>query len=151
MSTRKEVYNKISNKLSELNYFEWIDLFKGQITSKEDYPTGFPCVFISIGTIQYENMTSAMREGKNQIEIYLFFEKGGDTFFTADDKNKSLEILDIVTSVSDNLAFLEGDCFTQLELTGEEDLTERYQRPAYKLSFTTLIYNINTTIGYVPN
>lgn len=151
MNARKEVYNKTSTKLHELEFFAWIDLYKGQLNSNQDHPTGFPCAFISVGNIEYQNMTNGIREGKTLVEIYLFFEKGGDTFFTAKDKETSLSILDIVSSVADNLEHLEGECFTSFELTNESDLTERYQRPAYKISYTTLIYNLNTTFGYVPN
>ncbi len=151
MNTRKEIYQKVSEKLSSLAHFNWIDLYKGQLNSNEDSPTGFPCAFISIGAIEHQNMTNGIREGRSTIELFLFFEKGGDTFFTAQDKETSLSILNIVTNVADNLEYLEGDCFTALELFQETDLTERYQRPAYKLSFTTLTYNLNKTFGYVPN
>lgn len=145
MNARKEVYNKTSSKLAELEHFIWIDLYKGQLNSNEDPPTGFPCAFVSVGNIEYQNMNHGMREGKSLVEVFVFFEKGGDTFVGAHDKENSLSILDIITNVSDHLEFLEGECFTPFELEAEADLSEQYKRPAYKLSFTTLVYNLNKT------
>lgn len=151
MNARKELYEAVSERLTTLNLFKWIDLYKGQLNSNEDNPTGFPCAFVSVGTVAYQNMTVGNREGTNTIEVFLFFEKGGDTFYSAVDKANTLAILDNLSLVSDHLEHLEGDCFTALELTQETDLTERYQRPAYKLSFSTLIYNHNKNHGYVSN
>lgn len=151
MHARNEIYTQTSDILKELNLFEWIDLYKGQMDGKAAYPTGFTCAFVSIRNIQYVPMPNGLREGRTVVEIRLFFNQGGDTFYTAQDKEESLKILNTVSSVTNKIEFLEGECFTQLELIGEEDMSEQYQRPAYKLSFSTLIYNLNTTVGYVPN
>lgn len=152
MSVRKEIYNKVSAELKTLDFMQWIDLFKGQMTNKNDsYPTGFPSAFISIGRINYEDMTMGIKEGKLILDIYVFFNKGGDTFVDAEDKDTSLEILDQTDTIVETLEGLQGDFFTEINQSGEEDLTERYQRPAYKLSFDTLIYKRINKPDYVLN
>lgn len=152
MSVRIEIYNKVSAKLKELDFMEWIDLFKGQMTNKNDsYPTGFPCSFVSIGRINYEDMTMGIKEGRLILDIYVFFNKGGDTFIGAEDKDTSLEILNQIDSVIETIEGLLGEFFTEINQSGEEDLTQSYQRPAYKLSFDTLIYKRIKKPDYVLN
>ena len=153
MSLRKDLYLAVSNQLDQLKRFDWIDLYKAQLDNKnEHYPTGFPCAFISISRIQYEDMTMNAQEGRVQIDVWLFFNKGGDTFMDAADKNDSLEILDITDEVVVAIQWLQGECFTPMQQTGDEDLTEQFKRPAFKLSFTTETYTKLTHPFYViPN
>ncbi|MDB0601085.1 hypothetical protein PL373_07985 [Tenacibaculum maritimum] len=152
MSVRKEIYNTVAAKLATLNKFDWIDLYKGQLNNKNDsYPTGFPVAFISIGRIAYEDMTMNVQEGRVTIDLYLFFNKGGDTFIDATDKDTSLKILDTLDTTVNAIQWIATDCFTDISQTGEEDLTERYQRPAYKLSFSTIVYNRLKYPNYVSN
>lgn len=153
MALRKDIYNAVSSKLDQLKRFEWIDLYKAQLDNKnENYPTGFPCALISISRIQFEDMTLNAQEGRVQVDVYLFFNKGGDTFVGAADKASSLEILDTLDEVVCIVQWLDGDCFTPLTQIADEDLTERYQRPAYRLTFSTLTYNRLTHPNYaIPN
>ena len=152
MSVRKEIYNTISAKLKELKIFDWIDLYKGQLTNKNDsYPTGFPAAFISIGRIKWDDMTMGIKEGNGLIKIYLFFNKGGDTFVDAKDKDDSLLILDTQDNVIEELEGIENNCFTPLSQTDEEDVTEGYQRPAYIITFETIAYKRIKKPNYVLN
>ena len=141
MALRNDLYLAVSNKLDQLNRFEWIDLYKAQLDNKnEAYPTGFPCAFVSVSRIQYEDMTMNAQEGNAQVDVWLFFNKGGDTFMDAADKSHSLEVVDITDEVVRAIQWLEGDTFTPLQQTGDVDITEQFKRPAYKLSFTTETY-----------
>ncbi|MFL0104964.1 hypothetical protein [Tenacibaculum maritimum] len=152
MSVRKELYNAVASKLSELKIFDWIDLYKGQLSNPNDnYPTGFPAAFISIGRINYEDMTMNVQEGEGVLELYIFFNKGGDTFEGAEDKETSLKILDTLDTVVNTVQWLQSEYFQELTQIGEEDLTQRYNRPAYKLSFSLLVYNRLKQPNYVLN
>ncbi len=151
MSVRKEIHNLISAKLETLDLYHWIDMYKGQMNNKESYPTGFPCAFVSIGSIKYEDMTLGIKEGNLILDIYIFFEKGGDTFNSAADKENSLTILDTVDETIEELENFKGGLFTELSQNGEEDLTERYKRPAFKISFEATIYKRMKNNDYVLN
>ena len=150
MNVRKNIYNTVLNRLTELDIYKWIDLYKGQINSKDSYPTGFPCAFISIRSIPYEDMTLGVKEGNLTLDVYLFFNKGGDTFYGAEDKDNSLNILDWVDDTINKIECTQSELFTELSQTDEEDLTERYKQPAYKITFNATIYK-KMTNNYVPN
>ena len=153
MPLRKDLYIAVSEKLDSLKRFEWIDLYKGQLDNKDEaYPTGFPCAFVSVSRIQFEDMTLNAQEGRVQVDVWLFFNKGGDTFVDAADKAESLDIIDTTDEVVAAIQWLDGDCFTPMQQIADEDLTERFKRPAYKLSFSTLTYTKLTHPHYViPN
>jgi len=144
MSIRKIIYESICTKLKASNQytFEWLDLWKAQVgTNKEkQYPFNFLAGFISINRINWQDMVGDVKEGTTTIEVYLFFDKYGDTFDGADDQTTSLEILDTVDQVAEDLHWLETDPFKELTQISEEDLTTAYDRPAYRLTFETIIY-----------
>lgn len=144
MSIRKTIYNSIVTKLkASSDYkFEWLDLWKAQVGTKkeEQYPFNFLAGFISINRINWEDMLEDVKEGTTTIEVFLFFNKYGDTFDGADDKETSLQILDTVDTIANDLHWLETDPFKELTQIAEEDLTTAYNRPAYKLTFETIIY-----------
>ena len=81
-----------------------------------------------------------VQEGRVQVSVYLFFERGGDTFEGAADRDSSLEILDTLDKVVGAVQWLQGDQWSPLTQIADEDLTDQYQRPVYRLSFTTLTY-----------
>jgi hypothetical protein len=68
------------------------------------------------------------------------FDIFGDTFEGATDKDTSFEIIDTVEAVANGLHWIEESPFKELTQVGEEDLTERYERPVFKLTFETLVY-----------
>ena len=145
-SVRKELYLAISERLNTLGIYHWIDLWKSQLDSSDHkYPFDFPAAFISIKDIDYEDMTLDVQEGMLAIEILLFFNRYGDTFHTAQDKNKSLDILDNIDKTQQAIQWLEGENFSKLTRRRESDVTDIYKRPAYSISFTSIIYyNLNT-------
>lgn len=144
MSIRKIIYNSICTKLNASNQykFEWLDLWKAQVGTKKEqkYPFNFLAGFISINRINWADMVGDVKEGTTTIEVYLFFDKYEDTFDGADDQATSLEILDTVDQVAEDLHWLETDPFKELTQISEEDLTTAYDRPAYRLTFETIIY-----------
>jgi len=151
-SVRKELYNAITDKLKELNLYEWIDLDKAQVDrQKENYPFYFPAAFIRIRNIQYEDMTLDMQEAEATIDVLVFFDRYGDTFDGAVDRTESLNILDNLDVTIQKLQWEEVESFGIMTNTNDEDLTERYKRPAYKLTFKTIIYKCLNTDNYVFN
>lgn len=142
MSTRKEIYLKLSQVLSEMEVYTHIDLYKAQLDNPNDsVPFCMPAAFISINSIDYESMPFATKEQKAQIDILLFFDVGGDTFNGAADQQNTLDLMDIVERTKIVLDCLQWSHFSPLELITDQDLTQRYQRPAYKISFTTVLFN----------
>jgi len=142
MNVRKEIYKTLSPVINGITAIEWVDLWKAQMNRpKEHYPFGFPAVFIGINNISYQDMTLGTKEGRAQIDLYVFFDKYGDTFAGADDQDNSLLILDTLDEIVQTVEDTEGGLFTGLKLSGDEDVSTRYNRPAYILKFECLIYN----------
>ncbi len=151
MSVRKELYNALASKLEQVG-IKTVDLYKGQLSgANEDYPTNFPAGYISISNIKWEDMTMGAKEGNAFVKIYLFFNKGGDTFIGAADKEETLKILDTQEDVIEEIEGIEGNLFTPLSQTDEDDQTERYKRPTYIITFETLAYKRIKKLGYVLN
>lgn len=152
---RSKAYLTINEKLKELNTFKTSDLWKGQVTTSatiKSNPVVYPASFVSIGAIQWEDMTMNIQEGKLKIMLYLFFNKYGDTFDGASDQLDSLEILDTLNDVVEKTQWLSAENhFTELTQTNEQDVTERYGRPAYILTFEADCYNKLKLPNYVYN
>lgn len=143
MSLRKIIHDAIATKINA-TAVQWVDVWKAQVGSKDakelQYPFPFPASFISIKRITWEDMTGDAKEGTVEIDVYLFFEKFGDTFEGATDKDDSFADIDLVETIADDLHWIEDSPFKELTQTAEEDLTDRYERPAHKLSFQTIVY-----------
>lgn len=154
MKLRKELYLKISKQLEGVEKIQHVDLWKSQLpkkTSDNSYPFGFPAAFISIADIDWEDMTQAVQEGQVNVSIYIFFERGGDTFDTAIDKEQSLAVLDTITNIIDKVQWLSSDNFRPLCQNSEADVTSRFGRPAYMITFNTTGYNQLKTPHHVFN
>lgn len=153
MSIRKELYNKTVEKLDSLSMYQTIDLNKGQINNpQKNYPISYPAALISIDQINWQDMTFNTQEGNVILNVYLFFERFGDTFKGASDKENSLEILDQIHTTAQSLQWLYSEnYFTELNLISEEDLTQNFDRPAFKISFSTNCFQKLKIPNYVHN
>jgi len=145
MSIRKILHDAIATKLNqEENGIQWVDLWKGQVGNNDkkelQYPFPFPAGFISVKNTAWIDEVLDAKTGNVRIEVLIFFEKYGDTFEGATDKETSFEIIDTVDQVADQLHWIEDSPFKELTQIGDEDMTERYNRPAYKLIFETIVY-----------
>lgn len=142
MSIRKLIHDPMATIVEQQT--QWTDVWKAQVGANDikekQYPFNFPAGFISIGRIQWEDMTLNVQEGNVLIDVYLFFNKFGDTFEGATDKEDSFADIDVVETIADELQWLEGSPFKELTLVIEEDLAERYNRPGWKLTFKTIVY-----------
>ena len=153
MSIRKSIHDNITNRIKALNEYDWIDIWKAQLDrGSNSYPHGFPCAFVSINTINYEDITRNVKEGRVIIDVYLFFNTHGDTFEGASDKAETFAIIDIVERTGEAIHWIEeGETIREITQISEDDLTTRYNRPAYKLSFETIIYQKLNLDNYVYN
>ncbi|CAL2108192.1 conserved hypothetical protein [Tenacibaculum sp. 190524A02b] len=142
MNVRKEVYKIISDKLTTLDTYNTIDLWKAQVNSSEKDPVSYPAAFVAIEAIKWEDLTLNIQQGDLTVNLYLFYNRYGDTFSNAVDKEDSLQILDNMQQTIDAIQWLhKNELFTELSLKKEQDLTERYKRPAFVLTFTAECYN----------
>lgn len=140
MSIRKIIHNALEGKIKATSKFNWIDVWKAQVGKAESYPFNFPAAFISTKRITWQDMVMNVQEGKVEIDVWLFFEEFGDTFEGATDKDTSFEDIETVELIANDLQWTEEDPFKELTLIAEEDISERYQRPAFKLTFETILY-----------
>ena len=141
MSLRKEIHDLISARLTAQAVYEVVDMWKAQITpTKDNLVQGYPAAFISIGAINWQDMTLGVKECAVTIDVYLFFNKYGDTFDGATDREDSFAIIDTVEASAEAIHWLTDNDIMEITQTGETDLTERYGRPAFKLTFTTTAY-----------
>ena len=141
MSVRKKIHDPIAAQLTNMETFTMVDMWKAQLTpSKNSFKAGFPAAFISIGNIAWEDGINNAKEGSVTVNVYLFFDKYGDTFEGAIDKEESFSIMETMETAGEKIHWLEGEAFAEITQTAEVDLTERYGRPAYMLSFSTLVY-----------
>lgn len=145
MSIRKIIHNAITTELNKPVYgLKWVDMWKAQFGVKDakekQYPYNFPAGFVSVRNIAWVDEVNDNKTGTVSIEVWLIFNQFGDTFEGAVDKDTSFEIIDTVEAVADGLHWIEDSPFKELTQVGEEDLTERYERPVFKLTFETLVY-----------
>lgn len=145
MSIRKIIHNAITTELIKPEYgLQWVDMWKAQFGVKDakekQYPYNFPAGFVSVRNIAWIDEVNNNKTGSVSIEVWLIFNQFGDTFEGASDKDTSFEIIDTVEAVADGLHWIEDSPFKELTQVGEEDLTERYERPVFKLTFETLVY-----------
>lgn len=131
---------------------EWIDLWKKQEPrSTEAYPYNYPAAFVQIGKINWKDMTFNYKEGRVSFSVTLFFEKLGDTFHGASDREVSLHILDTLDACEEALQWMHGDAIKEVSLMSQEDLTDQYDRPAYRITYETMIYERYKKDNYVLN
>lgn len=163
MSVKKEIYLATSGKINELketakagssSTFKTIDLWKAQVGAggNDKDSVVYPAAFVSIANIAWEDMTLNIQEGTARVSIYLFFSRHGDTFVGAKDLLDSLKILDIIQQVVEKIQWVYKDnFFTELTQTGDQDVTDRYKRPACILTFEAQAYNKLKLPNYVHN
>lgn len=151
MNVRKEAYLTLVKKLEELNSYKTIDLWKSQVNNpKESNPIVYPAAFVSIEAINWNDGTLNIKEGELTLNIYLFYNRGSDTFSTATDLHSSLKILDDVQETINGLQWIyKENCFTELTLTREQDVTERFKRPAFVLTFNANCFQTLKNPDYV--
>lgn len=145
MSIRKIIHDAITTELNKAEYgLQWVDMWKGQFGAKDakekQYPYNFPAGFVSVRNIAWVDEVNDAKTGTVTIDVWLVFNKYGDTFEGASDKEDSFAIIDTVEGVADGLHWIEDSPFKELTQIGEQDLTERYDRPVFVLSFETLVY-----------
>lgn len=152
MSVRKEIYEILSNKLNTLNYFQIIDIYKGQFNDENANNINvFPAVYISIGNISYEEAVLDFVEGVAQVDVFVFFKKFEDTSVGANNQADSLAILSIMDTIVDELQGSYGSFFTELSQVSEEDLSFTYGKPVFKVSFSTNIIKKVEGVNYILN
>lgn len=145
MSIRKIIHDAITTELNKPAYdLKWVDMWKGQFGAKDNkekqYPYNFPAAFVSVKNIAWLDEVNDAKTGEVSIDVWLIFKKFGDTFEGASDRDDSLAIIDTIEAVADGLHWIEDSPFKELTQTLEEDLTERYDQPVFKLTFSTLVY-----------
>ncbi|WP_442265884.1 hypothetical protein ACSIGC_16545 [Tenacibaculum sp. ZS6-P6] len=152
MSVRVEIFNELSSRLENMNFFQIIDIYKGQFSDEEaNGITNFPAVYISISKIDYEEMTVDFIEGRAVVDVYVFFKQFNNTDILDKNKPSSLEILTIMDETVDKLHGATGSFFSELSQTGEEDLSFIYEKPAFKISFSTEIRKRVELGNYILN
>ena len=145
MSIRKIIHDAVTTELNKPEYgLEWVDMFKGQFGAKDakekQYPYNFPAGFVSVRNIAWVDEVNDNKTGTVTIDVWLVFNIFGDTFEGATDKDDSFTIIDTVENVADGLHWIEESPFKELTQISEEDLTEPYERPVFKLTFQTIVY-----------
>ncbi|MEM8506226.1 MAG: hypothetical protein AAF717_00290 [Bacteroidota bacterium] len=153
MGVRKDIHLKVTATIQATNTQQWVDMWKNQINrQREAYPFNFPASFVSIRRIPWQDMQLNVKEGPMTLEVYVFFNKWRDTFEGAADQANSLDIIDVVETLANDLHFLEDDAiindFTQVD---EEDISIAYGRPGYRLVFTAHVRKQITPVPYVSN
>lgn len=154
MSVRKIVKNAFIARLQDTGYYHWIDLWRGQMNGQnKGYPASFPAAYIEISNVNYIDRTMNLTEGDCTVNIYLFFHIGTDTFAGAKDAPLYDAILDSITQTTDALQWMQEETFPDgFTLVSETDISERYNRPAFMLTFTAPIRSIiNNEHNYVYN
>ena len=156
MSLRKSLHNAFAAKLDAKTGSKWTDMWKGQINrQRTSYPFNFPANFVSIRNIPWQGMTVNHKEGTAIIDVYVFFDKYGDTFEGASDKANSLTMIDYLDTLANELHWMtdEGSYYAFGETTqiGEEDLTDRYDRPAHRITFQCQVGKMITPAIHVSN
>ena len=141
MSVRKKIHDLIAAQLTSMETFTMVDMWKAQLTPSENsFEAGFPVAFISIGNITWGDGIYNAKEGSVTVNVYLFFDEYGDTFESATEEEESFSIMETMETAGEKIHWLEGEAFSEITQTAEVDLTERYGRAAYMLSFSTLVY-----------
>ena len=142
MTPRKEIFIQVRDALQASGKFELIDWQKKQFSNpKENYPTYWTAVLISVKSIKWENMTHNRQEGVCTVEATLYCKDGWvDTFDGNTETDNGLAEIDLIDTVVEALEGLKGDCFTPLELSDETADDEENDVMSYALTFTTNIY-----------
>lgn len=149
---RKELHNAFAAKLDSNAQVKWADMWKNQVTkARNKYPFNYPATFVSIRSVPWQDMTFNVKEGTATVDVYIFFDKYGDTFEGASDKANSLLMLDLLDTLANDLHWLTGESFGETTQIGEEDLTDRYDRPAHRLTFQCQVGKRITPTVHVSN
>lgn len=146
MKTRKEIYQKITEKLQPLkdnDTIKYIDLNKGQLQSPEkSFPFGFPCVLIQIDAIRYSHMVEDRVEGEATITLLIAYRHNFDSFVGSPSKSSSEDLLDLFDTIIDTLGYTRGDNFTDLHLSSEQFLPYDFKGlHVHQLTYTATTYH----------
>lgn len=152
MSVRVEIFNELSSRLDGMNFFQIIDIYKGQFSDEDaNGISHFPAAYVSISRIDYEEMTVDFIEGRAVVDVYVFFRQFDNTDILDKNKPSSIDILNIMDEIVDELHGATGNFFSELSQTAEEDLSFIYGKPAFKVSFSTEIRKRVELDNYILN
>lgn len=141
MTPRKELFIKTKQALGNIPELEYIDLNRNQFSS-ENYPDTFICALIKINAIDWESMTEQKQEGKATIDVTLHCRDGWmDQHNGTNDPEHGLNEIDLIDNITEELQFLQGDFFRELQLS-DEDSEEQDMRGmfSYRMRFECNIY-----------
>jgi hypothetical protein len=131
MRPKKDLFLKISEALDPLIISEklrYVDLDKGQLSAESGGPTLVtPAVLINVPRTEYQMATRDRADGDAQVSLLVVFENSYPSFNTAQDKKASLDMLDLIDEVTEAALGAAGECFDELHLSSEEQLSYRYR------------------------
>lgn len=121
----KALYIDIRNRLKDaIPQLAWIDLFAGQFDRpQEHYPSLLPCVFVEIGTIEYEpKRTGTHRIGRAEITLHIGQDFYTDTYAERLQGNLGGEedFFDLLEEVKNAIEAYESETFSPMVLARAE-------------------------------
>lgn len=154
MKTRKEIFQKVCEKLAPLvsnETLKYVDLNMGQLqTGEKNYPVSFPAVFIQIDSIAYQHQVEDRAEGETSISLIVAYNNSNDSFIGSTSKAKSENLLDLLDTIIETMTYTRGDNFTDLHLESEQFLPYAFKGiHAHQITFTTTTYHKLKTNGTV--
>lgn len=148
MSVRRELFTAIKDRLVGIDFdntkaFELVDLQKGQLQDgKEYYGSIYTAALITIGDIQWQNMTRRNQEGECTITVDIHTKEGyTDQLNTTPDPQHGIASITLIDLVVEFLDGFKGACFKPLDLTRETQIQSQQQGEfIYRIEFNTWVY-----------
>lgn len=133
----KTIYTALIEELKKVTQIKWIDLDTGQMNNSERPAIAFPAALIEIGVPRCENYSDLSQYCTAKIGVRLIFDtKGARTAanVSENDREKSLEIYDVISDVYAKLQGFETENFNALARTsqGKESNNNYF---VYKIDF----------------
>lgn len=146
MKPRKEIFSVLRDKLQPLvtaGTVKFVDINKGQLSQPEKvYPIPFPAVLLQIDATQYQHKVEDRVEGDTTITLNVAFHNHYESFVGSPNASESDDLLDLLDTIVETLAYTRGETFTDLELSREQFLPYTYNGlHVHQISYTCKTYH----------
>ncbi len=139
--SRSKVYKDIKNRLLEqLPELQFVDLQKGQFSNKtKNHPIPLPAILIEFKPVNWSNTTGGQL-GDTLISLHYYLDLVTDSFNDSEAENETIEILDNLDALYDEIDGYAGDDFNPLSRITDAITEYKEGYVVYRTDFTTTLF-----------
>lgn len=144
MSTFKNIYIELAEKLNSIPAVKWIDLWNSQVYNLEgEHPFPAPAIFLAFRSNQMEDAGVKVQKVIAQVDVFLFYETFLDTFNGAYNQDKALAYLDNIDAINTLLHGSSGTYYKSMRRIAFSPVDTGGSGNLYSITYECLITDLS--------